>query len=62
MFRKKLCPQCKMGKKAYELDRRSPVCPYLSCHNGRKCTMFEKQDEPKKFGFLRRISDRIRKR
>ena len=40
MFRRKLCPHCKTGKYTYELDSRSPECPYLCCHNGRKCVMY----------------------
>ena len=55
MFRKKLCPHCKTGKCSYELDPRSPVCPYLSCHNGKKCSMFKMLDEPEKWSFLNRI-------
>ena len=55
MFRRKLCPHCKTGKYTYELDRHSPECPYLACHNGRKCAMYEKLDEPKKRSFLSRI-------
>ena len=55
MFRRKLCPNCKTGKYTYELDRHSPECPYLACHNGRKCAMYEKLDEPKKRSFLSRI-------
>ena len=55
MFRKKLCPHCKTGKCSYELDPRSPVCPYLSCHNGKKCSMFKMLDEPEKRSFLNRI-------
>ena len=55
MFRRKLCPHCKIGKYTYELDSRSPECPYLACHNGRKCAMYEKLDESKKRSFLSRI-------
>lgn len=55
MFRRKLCPHCKTGKYTYELDRHSLECPYLACHNGRKCAMYEKLDEPKKRSFLSRI-------
>lgn len=55
MCRKKLCPHCKTGKYTYELDRHSPVCPYFYCHNGKKCAMYKKLDEPKKRSFLSRI-------
>ena len=59
MCRKKLCPHCKTGKYTYELDRHSPVCPYLSCHNGKKCSMFKMLDRPKKQSFLNRILDKV---
>ena len=55
MCRKKLCPHCKTGKYTYELDRHSPVCPYFYCHNGKKCAMYKKLNEPKKRSFLSRI-------
>ena len=48
MFRRKLCPHCKTGKRTYQLDSRSPECPYLACHNGKKCVMYKKLDEHKK--------------
>lgn len=59
MCRKKLCPHCKTGKYTYELDRHSPVCPYFYCHNGKKCAMYERLNEPQKRGILRRILDRV---
>ena len=55
MCRKKLCPHCKTGKHTYELDCHSPVCPYLCCHNGKKCSMYEKLNKPEKRSFLSRI-------
>ncbi len=58
MFKRKLCPHCKTGKYTYELDPHSPECPYLSLHNGRKCSMYEKLDGPKKYGFLSCFLDR----
>lgn len=57
MFKSKLCPYCKNGKKTYELDKNSPVCPYLYCHNGKKCTMYKKIDKPKKQTPFKRIID-----
>lgn len=59
MFRKKLCPHCKTGKYTYALDPRSPECPYIYCHNGKKCAMYERLDEPKKQSFLSCILDRV---
>lgn len=53
MFKRKLCPKCKMGKYTYELDKRSPVCPYIGCHNGKKCSMYVKLEKPQKGGFWR---------
>lgn len=55
MFRRKLCPHCKTGKRTYQLDNRSPECPYLACYNGRKCTMYKKLDEDKNQTILERI-------
>ena len=50
MFKKKLCPKCKTGKYTYELDKRSPVCPYIGCYRNKRCSMFVRI-EPKKDGF-----------
>ena len=55
MFRRKLCPHCETGKRTYQLDNRSPECPYLACYNGRKCTMYKKLDEDKNQTILERI-------
>lgn len=59
MFRRKLCPHCETGKYTYKLDSCSPVCPYLACHNGRKCAMYKKLDKPKKYSFLSRIFNKV---
>ena len=53
MFKRKLCPKCKTGKYTYELDRRSPVCPYIGCYSGKKCPMYVKLEKPQKGGTLR---------
>lgn len=50
MFKRKLCPKCKTGKYTYELDRRSPVCPYIGCYSGKKCPMYVKLEKPQKGG------------
>lgn len=55
MLKRKLCPNCKIGKYTYEIDKRSPYCPYLGCCDGKKCSMFVKLDKPKKNSFLREI-------
>ncbi len=39
---KQLCPVCQTGKETYELDQRSPCCPYIACHNGTKCGWYKK--------------------
>ena len=54
MPREKLCPYCETGRYTHELDPHSPVCPYLSCHNGENCTMYKKLGEPEKRSFLSR--------
>ena len=58
MFRKKLCPHCETGKYTYELDSRSPECPYLVCHDGRKCTKYKKAVEHKRQNIFERIVKR----
>ena len=55
MFRRKLCPHCKTGKRTYQLDNRSPMCPYIHCYKGRTCAMYEKLDEDKNQTILERI-------
>ena len=55
MFKRNLCPKCKTGKYTYELDRRSPVCPYIGCYSGKKCPMYVKLEKPQKGGFWERI-------
>ncbi len=37
-----LCPICQTGKETYELDKKSPCCPYIACHNGYKCGKYKK--------------------
>lgn len=59
MFRRKLCPRCKTGKRTYQLDNRSPECPYLACHNGKKCAMYKKLDEHKKQNIFECIIDKV---
>lgn len=46
-MQKQLCPDCKTGKRMYELDPMAPECPYLSMHNGKTCPMYEGADELK---------------
>ena len=48
MFKRKLCPRCEMGKYTYELDNRSPMCPYIGCYSKYKCPMFVKLKNPQK--------------
>lgn len=57
MCKRKLCPHCETGKQTYELDSKSAECPYLSCHNGKKCGMYKKMNEPKKVSILRGFID-----
>lgn len=42
-YGEELCPKCETGRRAYELDSRAAVCPYMSCHNGKSCTMYVKE-------------------
>lgn len=49
---KKMCSECKTGKDMYALDKRSPVCPYFYCHNGKKCSMYKKLSNSKNKGSL----------
>ena len=62
MFRRKLCPHCKTGKHTYEQDPHAPGCPYLYCHNGRKCAMYEAMDGAKKGSLFHHALERVLKR
>lgn len=59
MFEKKLCPQCKTGKRTYQLDSSSTECPYIYCHNGKSCAMYERLDEHKKQGIFEYIAGKV---
>ena len=37
---KQLCPKCKTGLESVAVDPKSPVCPYIGCHNGSICAKF----------------------
>lgn len=60
MRHKKLCPHCETGRITYELDNRSAVCPYLSCYNGKECSMYRKIENAEKYGVLRCFIDWVR--
>ncbi len=36
-----LCPNCQTGLDSLELDKHSPMCPYLCYHNGTACTKYK---------------------
>ncbi len=55
MFKRQICPICKTGLRMLELDRREPVCPYMGCHNGKKCSRFRRIETGKKDGILSRF-------
>lgn len=57
MCKRKLCPHCETGRRTYELDSKSAECPYLLCHNGKKCGMYKKMNESKKASILRVFID-----
>lgn len=46
MTRKKQCSQCLIGKYLLNLDDRSPMCPYLACHDGKRCGMYRRMTKP----------------
>ncbi len=54
------CPNCLTGKQTYELDRKSPECPYLGCYQykKRKCAFYKPLNEPKN-GFISRLLERL---
>lgn len=35
-----LCCSCELGKYNYEIDKQSPVCPYMLCNDGKSCSMY----------------------
>ncbi len=45
---KQLCPICQTGKETYELDKKSPCCPYLTCHKLKSCPFFVEIKKPVK--------------
>lgn len=62
MRRKNLCPNCEIGKNTYEIDGKTAECPYLYCHNGKKCTMYRKINKSdSKRGVLKMIMTKIEK-
>ena len=54
-FKRKICPRCKTGRDALLLDSKSPECPYLNFHDGKKCTKFVEMDKPEKHGLLKKL-------
>lgn len=57
MHKRKLCQHCEIGKQTYELDSKSTECPYLLCHNGKKCSMYKRLNNPKKTGILKGVAN-----
>lgn len=57
MCKRELCRHCKTGRRTYEIDGKSDECPYIYCHNGRKCGMYKKMNKPKKESVLRGFVD-----
>ena len=39
---KNLCETCKTGLDSLKIDSSSVECPYISCHDGKRCTMYVK--------------------
>lgn len=56
MFKRKTCPNCLTGAKSYELDKLSPLCPYLACHTGRSCPYYK----PLKVGRISLFINKLR--
>ncbi len=54
-LKRKICPRCKTGKDTLLIDSKSPECPYLYFHNGKKCTKFVEMDKPEKDGFMKKL-------
>ena len=47
MFGKKqICPNCKVGKESYDLDKHSDACPYIECCKDGKCNFYVPLDKP----------------
>lgn len=59
MFKRKLCSRCETGKYTYAIDKHSPMCPYIFCHNGKECGMYKKLHKAKNGGdiacFIKRL-------
>ncbi len=54
------CPICLTGKRTYELDKKSPFCPYINCYKAKenKCCFFVNMSE-KKDGVLEKLLKRV---
>lgn len=51
-----LCSNCETGKNTYELDRHSPLCPYISFHNGKECSsMYKEMKKEKNDGIYKEL-------
>ena len=53
--RKQLCPNCKTGKEAMTIDPRVPQCPYIQFHNGKRCKLYVRLNDPPLLAFLKKI-------
>ena len=38
--KKQICPRCKTGRDAYDLDSKSVMCPNISCWKNGKCRFY----------------------
>ena len=38
--KKQICPRCKTGRDAYDLDSKSDMCPNISCWKNGKCRFY----------------------
>ncbi len=43
--KQKICQTCETGRKMYELDNRSPMCPYIAMVKNGKCAMYKNAEK-----------------
>lgn len=48
-LKKQICSRCETGKRAYELDPKSGICPHIECWQENKCSFYKPIEKvPKK--------------
>ena len=57
--RKALCPNCRTGKKTYDLDSHSECCPFIHSYHKNGCKFYVPLEQEKK-GIIKTIKKMFR--